>query len=386
MQAIEVVARFETTVLATVDLRAGASYRIGSGPGNDLPVDGVASFAVVEGDLVRVPPEATATVVEHGTQRSITGELRLGARMRVQIQIGRVALAIRWTTRRAAVPRQRSSLRPYLYAAGSLGAQLLLLLLAFRMAPYREPPESERTPRVVRVTRIHESPPSTNRDPSPVPAVATAPADPSVAPPPADPTPDRSRSRRSRAIARARQAGILGSDGTTDLSGLVPSDLGKAFDGVRPAYREEDARARDFGGGESWDPGGVVKMGRFATKPNAGADYQLPGETAGVKTALAMCTGRACETTGPHTRDSVVAIVEGRAEALLDCHERYAGKNVRGVITLDFDIDRDGTVLRPSSAGMGELAGCAMRVVQSIGFPTAPGDAQTEVKLSLEFR
>jgi hypothetical protein len=81
---------------------------------------------------------------------------------------------------------------------------------------------------------------------------------------------------------------------------------------------------------------------------------------------------------------SSVAIIDGRAEALLECHERYAGKNVRGFVTLDFDIDRDGTVLRPTSLGMGELAGCAMRVVQSISFPIAPGDAQTEVKLSLE--
>lgn len=385
MHAIEVVTRFEATVLATVDLRPGASYRAGTGPGNDLAVELGDSVAIVEGDIVRVPAGSTAILVEHGKPSPLTGELRLDARMRVQIRIGRVTIAIRRVTRMDPVPRPPVDRRPYIYTAASLAAQLLLVALAAWIAPHREPPVPAHTPRSIRVARFPEPHPATKPDPSPVPAIATAPTDPTTAPPPADKAPDLRRSRRGRAIARARETGILGSDGVGDLSGLVASDIGKAFDGVRPAYREEEATARGFGGGESWDPGGVIPMGRFATKSNAGADYELAGATPGRKTVLKTCTGRPCATTGPHTRESVVAIVDGRAEALLECHERYAGRNARGFVALDFDIDRDGTVLRPTSVGMGELAGCAMRVVQSIAFPTAPGDAQTEVKLSLEF-
>ena len=381
---IEVVARFEATVLATVDLRLGASYRAGTGPGDDLAVELGSSVAIVEGDIVRVPAGSTAILFEHGKRSPLTGELRLDARTRVEIRIGRVTIAIRRATRMAPVPRPPVDRRPYIYTAASLAAQLLLVALAAWSAPDRAPLPPH-TPRSIRVARFPEPLPATKRDPSPVPAMATAPTDPPTAPPPADKAPDLRRSRRSRAIARARQAGILGSEGASDLSGLVPSDLGKAFDGVRPAYREEEATARGFGGAESWDPGGVIPMGRFATKSNAGADYELAGATPGLPTVLKTCTGRPCATTGPHTRESVVAMVDGRAEALLECHERYAGRNARGFVTLDFDIDRDGTVLRPTSAGMGELAGCAMRVVQSIAFPIAPGDAQTEVKLSLEF-
>jgi hypothetical protein len=385
MHVIEVVARFEATVLATVDLPAGASYHAGTGPGNDLAVELGTSVAVVEGGLVRVPAGSTALLFEHGKASPLTGELRLDARMRVEIRIGRVTIAIRRITRMDPVPRRPIERRPYFYIAASLAAQLLLVGLAAWIAPHREPPSPVQTPRSIRVARFPESRPPTQQDPSPVPAVATAPTDPTTAPPPAEKATDLPLSRRSRAIARAREAGILGSDGVGDLSGLVASDVGKAFDGVRPAYREEEATARGFGGGESWDPGGVIPMGRFATKPNAGADYELAGATPGRKTVLKTCTDRPCATTGPHARETVIAIIEARAEALLECHERYAGRNVRGVVTLEFDIDRDGTVLRPTSDGMGELAGCAMRVVQSIAFPTAPGDAQTEVKISLEF-
>jgi hypothetical protein len=385
MHVIEVVARFEATVLATVDLHPGARYRAGTGRGDDLAVELGSSIAIVEGDIVRAPPEATAIVYQHGKRSPLTGELRLDGHMRVEIRIGRVTIAIRRATRVEPVPRPSLDRRPYIYIAASLAAQVLLVALAAWIAPARDPPRPAHTPRPTRVARFPEPRPATKQDPSPVPAAATAPTDPSTAPPPADKTPDLRRSRRSRAIARAREAGILGSDGVSDLSGLVASDIGKAFDGVRPAYREEEATARGFGGGERWDPGGVVPMGRFATKSNAGADYELAGATAGPKTVLKTCTGRPCATTGPHTRETVVAIVDERAEALLECHERYAGRNVRGFVTLDFDIDRDGAVLRPTSAGMGELAGCAMRVVQGIAFPIAPGDAQTEVKLSLEF-
>ena len=384
MHVIEVVARFEATVLATVDLRPGASYRAGTGPGNDLAVKLGPSVAIVEGDIVRVPSGSTARLFEHGQPSPLTGEVRLDARMRVEIRIGRVTIAIQRVTRMDPVPRAPVDRRPYIYIAASLAAQVLLVALAAWIAPVHEPRLPAQTPRSIRVARFPEPRRATKQDPSPVPAVATAPTDPSTAPPPADKTPDL-RSRRSRAIVRAREAGILGTDGVGDLSGLVATDVGSAFDGVRPAYREEEATARGFGGAESWDPGGVIPMGRFATKANAGADYELAGATPGLKTVVKTCTGRPCATIGPHTRESVVAIVDGRAEALLECHERYAGRNVRGFVTLDFDIDRDGTVLRSTSVGMGELAGCAMRVVQRIAFPIAPGDTQTEVKLSLEF-
>lgn len=71
-------------------------------------------------------------------------------------------------------------------------------------------------------------------------------------------------------------------------------------------------------------------------------------------------------------RDGDSAATRVACRGAAECRARYGGRNVRGFVTLDFDIDRDGTVLR------GELAGCALLV------PTGPGDAQTEMKLSLE--
>ena len=384
MPAIEVVARFETTVLDTVILDPGASYRIGAAAGVDLPVEIGESVAVVDGDLVRVPAGTSAALFEAGRARPVTGELRLGAAMRVELRIGRVTIAIRHTTRPDPVPRPPIDRRRHVYGAISLGAHLVLLVLAVELAPFRELPEPP--PRPVRVARFPETAPAAHAAPTPVPAVATAPTDPMAAPPPAEKSPDRDRSRRSRAIARAREAGILGSDGLTDLRGLAPSDPGKAFKGVRPVYREEEAVARQFGGGESWDPGGVVKMGRFETRPNAGADYELAGATPAAKNMVDVCASGACTVSGPLAKAKVTEVVRAHAEELLDCHERYAGKRATGTISLTFDIDRDGTVLRATADGMGDLAGCVRRAVEKIGFPTAPGDAQTEVALSLEFR
>jgi len=384
MHAIEIVARFETTVLDTVMLDRGASFRIGTAAGVDLPVELDATVTIIDGDLVRIPPAVTATLFEAGRARPVTGELTLGARSRVELQIGRVAIAIRWTLRPAPVPRAPIDRRPHAYTAATLVAHLVLVAVAAELAPYEAPPPP--APRPVRVGRIPDANPATREAPTPVPAAASAPVDPVAAPPPATKTPDVDRSRRARAIARARTAGILGSEGATNLSGLAPSDPSKAFEGVRPVYREEEARSRQFGGGDSWDPGGVVKMGRFSTRPNAGADYELAGATPAAKTVVDVCkASAACTFTGPLARQTVVDVLDANAEDILACHERHAGKRARGTVTLGFDIDRDGTVLRATSTGMGDVAGCVMRVVEKIAFPTAPGDAQTEVILSLEF-
>src|SRR4051812_26229964 len=232
MHAIEIVARFDTTVLATVDLRPGLSYRAGTGPTDDLAVELGSSVAIVEGDIVRVPAGSTAVLFDHGKRSTLAGELQLDARMRVEIRIGRVTIAIRRVTRTDPVPRAPVDRRPYIYTAASLAAQLLLVALATWVAPDREPPLPVHTPRSIRVARFPEPPPATKEQPSPLPALATAPTDPTTAPPPADKTPDLQRSRRNRAIARAREAGILGSDGLSNLSGLAASDVGKAFKGV----------------------------------------------------------------------------------------------------------------------------------------------------------
>lgn len=384
MDAVEVVARFGTTVLDTVVLDPRGRYRIGTAPGVDLPLELEPSIAVVERDLVRVPPGASATVFEAGRGRPVTGELRLGAPMRVELRLGRVTIAIRRIARPAPVPRAPIDRRRHLYDAASLVAHVVVVALAVGLVPVLDAPP--RAPRPVRVARFPEAQPPAHVAPSPVPAATTAPSDPNAAPPPAEKVADVSTSRRSRAIARAREAGILGADGVKDLRGLATSDPSKAFEGVRPVYREEEAVARQFGGGESWDPGGIVPMGRFATKANAGADYELAGATPAAKTAVDVCTGRACTITGALSQETIVAVIDAHAEDLRACQERYAGARAHGVVSLSFDVDRDGSVLRPTADGMGGVAGCVLRAVQAIGFPTAPGDQQTEVALSIEFR
>jgi hypothetical protein len=99
-----------------------------------------------------------------------------------------------------------------------------------------------------------------------------------------------------------------------------------------------------------------------------------------------MCSGRPCAADGPISIDQVRTMIAVTTPTLLRCYKAHAAERTRGTVTLDFEIDRDGTVLRASSRGLGAVSTCVQAVVEKIDFPIAPGQPQTTVQFSLGFR
>lgn len=397
MDAVEVVARLGPSIVALTHLRDGAAYRIGTAPGVDLAVPIATTFPLVERGVVRIPSGIEATVREGGRSYPVTAfELWLGAGMRVELTIGLVTIRIsRVELPDERIPRPLLERRAPAYVAGSLVFHIAMWALAITFAPLDEPLERMReAPGLgVRIAQF-DAPPQPPPLPSPVPAASTATTDPVTGPAPADPAPNVPTSRRGRAIAQARKAGILGADGLSDLSALViDGDLGKRFDGVGPAYREEDANAKQFGGGGGgprFNPGTIV-TGAYATVSDgrgAGDDYDLPGAVPDQRhrPVVEMCTGRPCATDGPITVATVRRMIAVTSPILVRCYQHHAEDRSRGTVTLDFEIDRNGEVLRASSRGFGAVSACVQAVVEKIDFPIAPGEPQTTVQFSLGFR
>jgi len=395
MDAVEVVVRLGGSIVALAHLRDGAAYRIGTAPRVDLAVPIATTFPLVERGVVRIPAGIHATLVEAGRRSPVAArELWLAVGMRVELTIGLVTIRIaRVVLPDEPLPGPRLDRRAPAYAAGSLVAHVLVWALAVTLAPAGEPLERMVDPQPIRVRIARfEAPPQPPRDPSMVPAAATATTDPAAAPPPARPGPEVPTSRRGRAIARAREAGVLGGTGLSDLSMLMHrGDFAEDFRGVGPAYREEDATGQGFGGGPRWDPGGTLATGAYQTVSEgraAGEDYDLPGAVPDQRhrPVVELCTGRPCATAGPHSTETVKTVIAANSPALIRCYRQHAEERSRGTVTLDFEIDRDGTVLRASSRGFGAVAACVQAIVETIDFPIAPGQPQTTVQVSLGFR
>lgn len=88
----------------------------------------------------------------------------------------------------------------------------------------------------------------------------------------------------------------------------------------------------------------------------------------------------------PISKDIVRTMIAERGPSLIRCYQAHAEERSRGTVTLDFEIDRNGEVLRASSRGFGAVAACVQAVVEKIDFPIAPGQPQTTVQFSLGFR
>ena len=395
MDAVEVVSRLGTSVIAITHLRDGAAYRIGTAPGVDLAVPIATTFPLVERGVVRIPSGIHATVREGGREYPVTSfELWLGAGMRVELMIGLVTIQIA----RVELPNERIPQPPFerrvpAYVAGSLVLHVLLWALAITFAPLEEPLErmSDALEMAVRIARF-DAPPQ----PPPAPATApfTATTDPVSAPTPADTVPKLPTSRRGRAVAQVRKAGFLTADGLSDFSAvIVEGDLAARFEGVGPAYREDDATAKQFGGGgggPKFNPG-TIAAGAYQTVSDgraAGDEYDLAGAVPDQRhrPVVEMCTGRPCATDGPQSIATVRRLIAVRSPLLVRCYHHHAVVRSRGTVTLDFEIDRNGEVLRASSRGFGAVAACVQAVVEKIDFPIAPGQPQTTVKFSLGFR
>ncbi len=397
MDAVEVVARLGTSVVAISHLRDGAAYRIGTAPGVDLALPIATTFPLVERGVVRIPSGIQATVREGGRSYPVTSfELWLGASMRVELTIGLVHIQIA----RVALPDERIPQPPIdrrapAYVAGSLVLHVLLWGTAITFAPLEEPLErmTEAPGIGVRIARF-DAPPQPPPAPSPIPASSSATTDPVAAPTPAETAPTVPTSRRGRAIAQARTAGFLTADSLREFSAvIVEGDLAKSFEGVGPAYREDDANAKQFGGGgggPKFNPG-TIATGEYATISDgraAGDEYDLAGAVPDQRhrPVVEMCTGRPCSTDGPHSVEAVRRIIAVTSPTLVRCYQHHAEERSRGTVTLDFEIDRDGEVLRASSRGFGAVSACVQAVIENIDFPIAPGQPQTTVKFSLGFR
>lgn len=397
MDAVEVVARLGTSVVAVTHVRDGAAYRIGTAPGVDLAVPIATTFPLVERGVVRIPSGIQATVREGRRSYPVTSfELWLGAGMRVELTIGLVSIRIsRVELPDDRVPRPVLDRRAPAYVAGSLVLHIMLWGLAVMFAPLEEPLErmSDAPEIGVRIARF-DAAPQPPPTPSPVPASSTATTEPVTAPAPAETMPSVSSSRRGRAIAQARKAGFLTADSLSDLSALVvDGDLASSFEGVEPAYREEDANAKQFGGGgggPKFNPL-TIAAGAYETISDgrgAGDEYDLPGAVPDQRhrPVVEMCTGRPCATDGPLSVATVRKMIAVTSPILVRCYQHHAEERSRGTVTLDFEIDRNGEVLRASSRGFDTVAACVQAVVEKIDFPIAPGQPQTTVRFSLGFR
>ena len=69
---------------------------------------------------------------------------------------------------------------------------------------------------------------------------------------------------------------------------------------------------------------------------------------------------------------------------LVRCYQHHAEERSRGTVTLDFEIDRNGEVLRASSRGFGAVSACVQAIVESWVF--SPHDAGEPVHVSRQFK
>ncbi len=96
-----------------------------------------------------------------------------------------------------------------------------------------------------------------------------------------------------------------------------------------------------------------------------------------------MCVSGDCEVTGAVAASEIRRAFLARAPAFLACDRRRADPERAYVIVLDFEIDRDGTVLRPFARGPDEVASCVLGVLQTLEL--GQQTAQTTVHHSLRF-
>jgi hypothetical protein len=107
-RCIEVVARLGDTILDVAQVAASGTYRIGTSPGVELPIDvaPITSFPIVDkGFVLRRPAGVFATVVGAATPLEET-ELRLAPGSTVELRIGLVTIVVALgVLARAPVPR-----------------------------------------------------------------------------------------------------------------------------------------------------------------------------------------------------------------------------------------------------------------------------------------
>jgi len=406
MHVAQIAVRFGDARLALVDHARGA-YRIGTAPGVDLAIGpgfGLARFPLVEwlvrGDrhacTVRVPVGIPA---RRADGHAIDGAIVLEPGERITFAIGALAIEVGLVARAAPLARPRMSPRFAGWIAGALIAHLAVLAIADALAS-PEPaglPATRLPPALVARILDPPRPPTatsrrshrSRRSSSNARRARAVHAIAAIEPPrlvePAPTAPPTARTRR-RAVARARRAGILGSE-QLDFGAVIGKvDLDQALEDVGPIYDEHDAQKGGFGN-HTWDLENdpyyaTVKVGRYTTLSrgrSAGDRYTLPGEV-GAKHAprFQLCSQTCTSSDGAPER--LRAPIAQHAQALLGCYERN-GHDARGEVVIDFAVDRDGRVI-PEGEGLGGTGSCVAGVMRRVRF--AQREIQAHVVIAFE--
>lgn len=393
-RVVEVVARIADSVVDLAHVGIRGRYRIGTAPEVELPVAAGAlrAFPVLDlGFVFRRPAGLPAILHAEGTSLPITdAELRLRPGWRIEIPLGRVTLSLALVERpRIAVPRRRAELRPFVYGAAVLVVHLVVWAAAMLVEPIeRLAIEVEAAPRPphVRVAHVEEPPP-----PPPPSKQAAATGGGGASAPEPDGGQRGPRDPKARAIASARQGGMMAALG--DLSALIPKVDVRKLVNDSVFYDEEAATRGNFGNSRRFDPTknctdcGTVKTGRYATVSKgrgAGEDYRLPGEVAHPQPLISPCEPSDCRVTGASSLAIVRHDVDLRLGAFGYCYQRFARKQLKGLIVLDFAIAPDGHVHSARARGLDEIRDCIVDVLNVIPFPLA--EAGTTVKYPLSFQ
>jgi hypothetical protein len=387
---VVVVARFASTLLEVARIDHGDTYRVGSAPDVDLPLDvsPLTTFPLVgstaDGFVVRCPVGVPATCVARDGQVSVAErELRLEPGMRVELTLGRVALTIARDAAAAPLARRAIDRRPYGFAVVSFVLHLIVLTIAHAEAeldPITIPvaivdPAPRPAPPHARLARLPAPRPA--RRPSHARALAatpsTSPATPATHPEPATP-----RSRPGRADGPRGGLDMLG--GLGDLSAITGTkDLAAELADLGPIYDQEAANRDGFGNANGrFDPArdpafDSVKTGRYATVatgPGAGAHYDLPGAVARPPIMGLTCDDDRCVADGSFDRHAVRDVIERRYVQLIGCFERHARRAPRVELTLRFDIEPDGSTGGVRADEAGRVGSCVARIVERVKFPT----------------
>jgi hypothetical protein len=291
-----------------------------------------------------------------------------------------------------AVARPAVDRRPLAYLALALLAQVAIVLIAFRVAPFERLPHHA-VPRVARVTHVPEP----------------------DAPPPKPPTDDH-EDRRQRSAAdiadglhdRAPATRVAagrprrGTEGSPAASfAVAAAHLAKTYDDIHVAEQlaaaegppDPDAAMNEqgFGGGghhfdvDAVAPKETYKVARWAIPTY----FHRKGELAPVPT-IEWCDDDSCVIEGPLELATVLDELEQHRAEIAQCYREHTG-DLEGQIRFRFEVSPEGKVTGtygkpdgPVGYGTGTVGRCVAKIAARLRWPQRP--ETTRVFIGVLFR
>lgn len=396
--SVEIVVRLAGELVAVTRILPGGTYRIGSAPDVDLPLDlsPLTSLPLIgaspTGFVVRAPAGIPITRLAAGRSFPLPGtEHRLERGSALALALGAVTITLSLVPlERAPLERPAVEWRPVAFSAASLVAHVAVVLLAHTLRPPPSPraPASLAGPQrgPVRIARAASPQPARSRVP---PRADTTPGSSVQSPSPildeSSSVRGRGRRRSSPAVAQTRASapGWRGGRLEAAVHGLTDRhvDVQAEADQVGPVYDEDAATRGNFGNARRFDPAAdpdfaTVKTGHYATVGTghaAGEHYEQRGDRSVV---VVTCTASSCLAVGGVDGSEIRSRVEARLAELVGCYQRHAPPS-RDDVVLDLAGARDGVEGQLASGGSAVEA-CVARVIASIELPA--GDRATQVK------